>query len=110
MRSDFFPRLAEFPALLALADGTGSYHLAQPEPMEFGQIIRRPAQAAGLKFELHSETKQGLDEALRDAASTDPQVLPLLEFALEELYKRQSVRGDGLLRWEDFLASAESKV
>ena len=87
MRSDFFPRLAEFPSLLALAEGTGSYHLAQPEPMEFGHIIRRPAQAAGLKFELHPETKQPLDEALRDAALTDPQVLPLLEFALEELFK-----------------------
>ena len=104
MRSDFFPRLAEFPSLLALADGTGSYHLAAPERMEFGHIIRRPAQAAGLKFDLHPETKQPLDEALRDAALTDPQVLPLLEFALEELYKRQSPRGDGLLRWEDFVS------
>ena len=28
MRSDFFPRLAEFSQLLALAEGTGSYHLA----------------------------------------------------------------------------------
>ena len=104
MRSDFFPRLAEFSPLLALAEGTGSYHLAPPAPVELGQIIRRPAQAAGLRFDTHPETKQGLDEALRDAASADPQVLPLLEFALEELYKRQSVRGDGLLRWEDYLA------
>lgn len=104
MRSDFFPRLAEFPSLLALAQGTASYHLAPPVPVEFGQIIRRPAQAAGLKFEIHPDTKQGLDEALRDAAATDPQVLPLLEFALDELYKRQSVRRDGLLRWEDYLA------
>ncbi len=103
MRSDFFPRLAEFLPLLALAEGTGSYHLAPPAPVELGQIIRRPAQAAGLKFDSHLETKQGLDEALRDAASADPQVLPLLEFALEELYKRQSVRGDGVLRWEDYL-------
>ncbi|HEY5704728.1 MAG TPA: hypothetical protein VIS96_04060 [Terrimicrobiaceae bacterium] len=104
MRSDFFPRLAEFSPLLALAEGTGSYHLAPPAPVELGQIIRRPAQAAGLRFDAHPETKQGLDEALRDAASADPQVLPLLEFALEELYKRQSARGDGLLRWEDYLA------
>ena len=104
MRSDFFPRLAEFSPLLALAEGTGSYHLAPPAPVEIGQIIRRPAQAAGLRFDAHPETKQGLDEALRDAASADPQVLPLLEFALEELYKRQKTRGDGLLRWEDYLA------
>ena len=104
MRSDFFPRLAEFSPLLALAEGTGSYHLPPPAPVELGQIIRRPAQAAGLRFDAHPETKQGLDEALRDAASADPQVLPLLEFALEELYKRQKARGDGLLRWEDYLA------
>ena len=103
MRSDFFPRLAEFSLLLALAEGTGSYHLAPPAPVELGQIIRRPAQAAGLRFDTHLETKQGLDEALRDAASADPQVLPLLEFALEELYKRQLARGDGMLRWEDYL-------
>ena len=104
MRSDFFPRLAEFSPLLALAEGTGSYHLAPPAPVELGQIIRRPAQAAGLRFDTHPETKQGLDEALRDAASADPQVLPLLEFALEELYKRQKTRRDGLLRWEDYRA------
>jgi WD40 repeat protein len=104
MRSDFFPQLARFQSLLALAEGTGSWHLAQPEPVELGEIIRRPAQAAGLRFDLHPETKQGLDEALRDAASADPQVLPLLEYALEELYKRQSARRDGVLRWEDFLA------
>jgi WD40 repeat protein len=104
MRSDFFPRLVEFPLLRALAQGTASYHLAPPTPVELGQIIRRPAQAAGLKFDTHPETKQGLDEALRDAAAADPEVLPLLEFALEELYKRQNVRRDGLLRWEDYLA------
>ena len=103
MRSDFFPRLAEFSQLLALAEGTGSYHLPPPAPVELGQIIRRPARAAGLRFDAHPETKQGLDEALRDAASADPQVLPLLEFALEELYKRQKARGDGMLRWEDYL-------
>ncbi len=107
MRSDFFPRLAEFSQLLALAEGTGSYHLAAPAPVELGQIIRRPAHAAGLRFDTDPETKQGLDEALRDAASADPQVLPLLEFALEELYKRQTTRRDGLLRWEDYRAFHE---
>ena len=104
MRSDFFPRLTEFSTLLTLAEGTGSYHLPPPVPVELGQIIRRPAQAAGLKFDAHPETKQSLDEALRDAASGDPLILPLLEFALEELYRRQQDRGDGLLRWEDYQA------
>jgi hypothetical protein len=109
MRSDFFPRLAEFPSLLALADGTGSYHLAQPEPMEFSQIIRQPAQAAGLKFGFIRKRNKVWMKHCADAASTDPQVLPLLEFALEELYKRQSTRGDGLLRWEDFVSFGRNR-
>jgi tetratricopeptide (TPR) repeat protein len=102
LRSDFYHRLAEYPTLLELAQGTASYHLAPPTPVEIGQIIRKPAQVAGLSFDVHPETRQALDEALRDAAAQDPQVLPLLEFALEELFLRQAKRGDGILRWEDY--------
>ena len=57
---------------------------------------------AGLRFDVEPQNRQSLDEALRDAAAQDPQVLPLLEFALEELYVRQAQRGDGILRWEDY--------
>lgn len=102
LRSDFYHRLAEYPVLLELAQGTASYHLAPPTLVEIGQIIRKPAQVAGLRFDAEPETRQALDESLRDAAAQDPQVLPLLEFALEELYLRQSKRDDGLLRWQDF--------
>lgn len=104
LRSDFYHRLAEFPILLELAQGTASYHLAAPTLVEIGQVIRKPAQVAGLRFDVDSQTRQSLDEALRDAAAEDPQVLPLLEFALEELYLRQTRRGDGILRWEDYEA------
>ncbi|HEY5743792.1 MAG TPA: tetratricopeptide repeat protein, partial [Terrimicrobiaceae bacterium] len=102
LRSDFYHRLAEYPTLLELAQGTASYHLAPPNPIEIGQIIRKPAQVAGLRFDMEPQSKQSLDEALRDAAAQDPQVLPLLEFALEELYLRQAQRQDGILRWEDY--------
>ncbi len=102
LRSDFYHRVAEYPLLLELAQGTASYHLAPPTLVEIGQIIRKPAQVAGLRFDVEPQNRQSLDEALRDAAAQDPQVLPLLEFALEELYVRQAQRGDGILRWEDY--------
>jgi eukaryotic-like serine/threonine-protein kinase len=102
LRSDFYHRVAEYPLLLELAQGTASYHLAPPTLVEIGQIIRKPAQVAGLRFDVEPQNRQALDEALRDAAAHDPQVLPLLEFALEELYVRQAQRGDGVLRWEDY--------
>jgi eukaryotic-like serine/threonine-protein kinase len=102
LRSDFYHRVAEHSILLELAQGTASYHLAPPTLVEIGQIIRKPAQVAGLRFDVEPQNRQSLDEALRDAAAQDPQVLPLLEFALEELYLRQAQRGDGTLRWEDY--------
>ncbi len=53
-------------------------------------MIRRPAQCAGLRFERHPETGEGLDEHLLDSASHELASLPLLEFTLEELYKQRT--------------------
>src|SRR6516225_11449458 len=85
MRSDFFHRLAEVPALHGLASGEGLYHLAAPRAEEIEQMIRLPANAAGLEFE-KDEDGVDLDAMLREAAARSPDALPLLEFALERLY------------------------
>jgi tetratricopeptide (TPR) repeat protein len=87
LRSDFYPRLAEVPTLLELSAGEGQYHLAPVSSGELDQIIRLPAQAVGVTFDEHPETRVGLDTVLREAAAGQD-VLPLLEFALEELYRR----------------------
>ena len=88
MRSDFYGRCEELPELQELKQGEGQYDLRPPTPAEIGQMIRQPAAMAGLEFEERGEPPGRLDDVLRDAASRNPQALPLLEFALEELYLR----------------------
>ena len=90
LRSDVYPRLAELPALIDLKEGDGQFDLLPPTLREIGQIIRFPAAAAGLRFEVREQTGERLDDTIRDAAASNPEALPLLEFLLEELYKLRS--------------------
>ncbi|MCC7350610.1 MAG: AAA family ATPase [Phycisphaerales bacterium] len=88
LRSDFYARCVELPELIALKEGTGQYDLLPPTPSEIGQMILQPARMAGLRFEENPQTNVSLDDVLREEASRDPEALPLLEFALDQLYKR----------------------
>ena len=102
LRSDFYPRYQEFPDLIELGKPSGKFDLRPPTPYELGNMIRLPAEAAGLRFEQKRETGQRLDQALRDAAAVTPESLPLLEHVLSLLYEQQGLRGDNLLRWSDY--------
>jgi WD40 repeat protein len=102
LRSDFYTQYQEFQDLIELTNPRGKFDLRPPTPYELGNMIRLPAEAAGLRFEQDPETGQGLDQALRDAASATPESLPLLEHVLSLLYDRQEERGDDLLRWSDY--------
>jgi len=93
LRSDFYPRLAILPKLGALKEGAGQYDLMPPTPSEIGQMIRLPTRAAGLRFEEDPSSSERLDDMLRDAATDHPEILPLLQFTLEELYLRRSKDG-----------------
>lgn len=95
MRNDFYPRCAELPTLVALKSGLGQYDLLSPDHAEVAQMIRRPARAAGLRFEVHPDTGETLDDLLLAQTIPNPKALPLMEFALEELYKRRTP--DGML-------------
>jgi tetratricopeptide (TPR) repeat protein len=95
LRSDFYPRLANYPKLGALKEGAGQYDLMPPTASEIGQMIRLPANAAGLRFEEDPASIERLDDMLRDAAAGHREILPLLQFTLEELYQRRTE--DGLL-------------
>jgi WD40 repeat protein/serine/threonine protein kinase len=109
LRSDFYPRYQEFPDLTELAQANGKVDLRPPTIYEIGNMIRLPAEAAGLHFEQERKTGQRLDEALRDAASATPESLPLLEHVLSLLYDEQNARSDGMLRWSDYRQLGELK-
>ena len=93
MRSDFYPRVANYPKLGALKEGAGQYDLMPPTASEIGQMIRLPANAAGLHFEEDPASIERLDDMLRDAAAGHRAILPLLQFTLEELYQRRTEHG-----------------
>jgi ankyrin repeat protein/serine/threonine protein kinase len=109
LRSDFYSHYQEFPDLIEFAKTNGKFDLRPPTPYEVGNMIRLPAEAAGLKFEHDRKTGQRLDEALRDAASSTPESLPLLEYVLSLLYDIEEGRSDGLLRWSDYRELGELK-
>lgn len=90
MRSDFYPRCAEIPQLSALKEGEGQFDVLPASFAEIGQMIRYPARAAGLRFEVRRETGEKLDELLHEAAFRDPEALPLLEFTLDQLFQERT--------------------
>lgn len=86
VRADFWHRIAELPELVALCEGTGRLDVTPPSPAELTEMIRRPAEAAGIQFEQHPDRGVRLDSVIAERASTAPGVLPLLSFTLEALY------------------------
>lgn len=105
LRADFWHRAAEIPELLEIAQGAGRIDLAAPDPAELAEMIRKPAQAAGLKFGSHERSGLGLDVVIaadtvaapgpHGYAGAAPGVLPLLSFLLDELYAEDVVKAGG---------------
>ncbi len=102
LRADFFSRCAELPERFRdlFVERGGIFTVGGPRPPEIAQMIRRPAVMAGLRFERRGDPEEGLDDVLRDAAAGNPTVLPLLEFTLDELWRRSA--GSGVLKFADY--------
>ena len=97
LRADFWHRAAEIPEFTDLTEGLGRIDLAPPSAAELAEIIRKPAQAAGLLFEAHVESGLGLDAVLAEHAAAAPGALPLLSFTLDELHKSAQNRREVVL-------------
>jgi Novel STAND NTPase 1 len=102
LRADFYSRSSELPERFRdlFVERGGIFTVGGPRPPEIAQMIRRPALMAGLRFERRGDPEEGLDDVLRDAASGNPTVLPLLEFTLDELWRRSA--GSGVLKFSDY--------
>jgi formylglycine-generating enzyme required for sulfatase activity len=95
LRADFYTRCIECPPLADLLK-KGTYPLAPPGPGGLQAMIAEPAERAGLLFE------DGLVGRILDDAGTSTGALPLMAFALAELYKRRSGARLTHAAYEDF--------
>jgi HEAT repeat protein len=90
LRADFLPQGMADPVLAPLLQA-GTFPLGPPGPAALTDMIRRPAERAGLA--LH----EGLADAILQDAGGDPgEALPLVAFCLEELYRRTASSGQRL--------------
>ena len=108
LRSDFYSQIQQLPAFVDLKEADGQFDLLPAQPGEIAQMIRQPALAAGLRFEKDPQTQEGLDEVLADQVKTEPRLLPLLEFALDELYKQRTT--EGLLSFEAYRVHLDGSI
>lgn len=88
-RSDFYPKLTEaLPSLAERKAGDGHLDVLPPRYGEIAEVIRIPAWTANLSFETDPNSRDRLDDVIRDAAVSQPDALPLLQHTLETLYDR----------------------
>jgi WD40 repeat protein len=80
LRGDFFSRSTEKPGLAELMQ-SGIFTLAPPGPAAMRDMIIRPAERAGLVLE------EGLADSILADAGTSSGALPLVAFALAEMYR-----------------------
>ena len=96
LRTDLYERLQQTPALLKLKQKGVAYDVAPPGAAELAEIVRKPAEAAGLGFDRDKASGRTLDERLL-ADADRPDMLPLVQFALQELFDRREAKGEETL-------------
>jgi hypothetical protein len=85
MRNDFYHKFIGYPALSALKNAGIVYDLPKILHSELQEIIEEPAKKAGLKWETN-EKGITLNKVIINDINKGVDDLPLIEFALSELY------------------------
>ncbi|TXK83035.1 winged helix-turn-helix domain-containing protein [Rheinheimera tangshanensis] len=89
-RNEFYPLLVNHPSLMAGKARGAHFDLAPPGRTELLQMIRLPAIAANLSWDIDPNTAIPLDELLCSEAASNPDALPMLQYTLQELYLQRS--------------------
>lgn len=89
-RNEFYPLLVNYPTLMAGKAKGAHFDLAAPNRTDLLQMIRLPALAAGLSFDIDPDTAVPLDETLCSEAASNPDALPMLQYTLQQLYLQRS--------------------
>ena len=92
LRADSYELAIREGKLKALKELGATFDLGPPGPAELADIVRAPARAAGFAYEVDPAKGALDDRILADAASPDS--LPLLQFALQQLYVSRVEGGD----------------
>jgi WD40 repeat protein/TPR repeat protein len=95
MRKDFWHQADDTPELVHMAEGHGRLELLPPTRTQLGQMIRRPAAAAGVDFEHHPTTDVPLNEIIAEEVAHDAGALPLVSYLLDQLYRRDVLDAQG---------------
>ena len=86
LRDELYSAFQKETSLHDLKEKGASLDVRSPGPAELVELVRGPAEAAGLSFEKNPGTGETLDERLlRDAERGD--LLPLLQFTLNRLFE-----------------------
>ena len=84
MRADFFDQLSRYPAIAELFEQEHLLIVTEMTTANLLRAIEGPAEAVGLRYEA------GLVDRILEDVRSQPGSLPLLQYALRELYKRRN--------------------
>ncbi|MBS0154165.1 MAG: SUMF1/EgtB/PvdO family nonheme iron enzyme [Nitrospira sp.] len=93
IRSELLGKLVEYESMLPLLNSPYLYHLGPVSPRMLQDMIEKPAQATGYRFE------SGLVEQILNDAGQEPGNLPLVAHALKQL---SEMRKDGTFTAEAY--------
>ncbi len=94
IRSDFYHKFISYPRLLELKKLSIVYDLPVMLHSELQEIVEEPARKAGLKWEVDSHTGNSLKSVIINDITSHAGDLPLIEFALSELYAHRNAQNE----------------
>jgi eukaryotic-like serine/threonine-protein kinase len=96
LRADLYELLLQDEVLFRLKDKGVAYDLAPPVLADMAEVVRGPARAANLKWEIDAASKEPLDDRIvRDIDR--PDLLPIVQFVLDRLYQERATRDDEIV-------------